>query len=296
MKPTIASVDVHVIKRPGRDLLGEGPLWVARENALYWVDILGQRINRLSIDSGRIDGWDSPEMIGWVIERADGRGFVAGLRSGFVELDLDPFAIRPIADPEPLRPYNRLNDAKADSAGNIWAGTMSVRADSATGGLYRLGADRTITSIDQGYTIANGPAFSPDERWLYHTDTKLGLVYRYTLGPDGIAGSRDVFITFEPDWGGPDGMAVDADGCLWIAHWGPGLVSRFDPDGARMHSVALPTPQITSCTFAGPNLDRLFITSAAFERPDDPLAGALFEIDPRCRGLAPKVSAIRDDR
>ena len=117
---------VRIIEGSGRSLLGEGPLWSARENALYWVDILGQRLHRLSLADDRITGWEMPEPIGWVIERRSAPGFIAGFASGFAEVMLDPLAIRPIGDPEPELPGNRMNDAKADPAGRIWAGTMAA--------------------------------------------------------------------------------------------------------------------------------------------------------------------------
>jgi sugar lactone lactonase YvrE len=274
-----------------RDQLGEGPLWSARDGALYWVDILRQKLNRLRLGDGRMSSWSLPEMIGWVIERRHQPGFIAGLRSGFAELQLDPFEVCVIARPEPDRPGNRLNDAKADSAGRIYAGSMPVAADQPTGGFYRFDADRTITRLDDGYVIANGPAFSCDERYLFHTDSAQRTVFRYAVRGDGSLGERRSFIEFPQDWGQPDGMTVDANDHLWVAHWDGARVSRFAPDGSLQNSIALPTPQITSCTFAGPGLDRMFVTTAAVGRDGDVFAGKVFEVDPRTRGLAPNVFA-----
>lgn len=117
---------MRVIERARADGLGEEPLWSARENALYWVDILGRRLNRYALYDESVSEWEMPEPIGWVIERAKAPGFIAGFSSGFAALTLDPLAIAPISDPEPERPGNRMNDAKADAAGRIWAGTMSM--------------------------------------------------------------------------------------------------------------------------------------------------------------------------
>lgn len=270
-----------------RDQLGEGLLWSARDNAVYWTDILGKALNRLSLDGGAIDRWTMPEMIGWVIERVGAPGFIAGFQSGFAELNLDPIAITPIVDPEPDLPENRLNDAKADRQGRIWAGTMPVTADRPSGGLYRLDGDCSVHRIDGGYIIANGPAFSPDQRWLYHTDTGRRCVYRFALNEDGTLGDRRNFIVFGHDWGKPDGMTVDAEGHLWIAHYGRGRVSRFTPDGAVERAIELPAAQITNVCFAGPDLDRMFVTSAADGRSSEAAAGALFEVDPGVRGLPP---------
>ncbi|UVO50232.1 SMP-30/gluconolactonase/LRE family protein [Sphingomonas sp. SUN019] len=274
---------VRVIPGSGRSILGEGPLWSARENAVFWVDILGKRVNRLSLADDAVTGWDMPEPIGWVIERERG-GFIAGLASGFVELDLDPLAIRPIVDPEPDVATNRMNDAKADAMGRIWAGTMPFSCEGDSGAFYRLDPNRSCTRVDGPYCIPNGPAIAPDADMMFHTDSARRTIYRMAINDDESLGARATHIVFPPEWGSPDGMTLDADGHLWVAHWGTGRVSRFDADGERERSVALPASQITSMTFAGPALDRMFVTSAA-DGVDEANAGALFEVDPGCRGL-----------
>jgi xylono-1,5-lactonase len=277
--------NVRVIDRNVRDTLGEGLFWSERENALYWTDILAPALNRLDLATGQVRRWTMPEMIGWVIEREQG-GLIAGFQSGFAELSLDPVTVQPIADPEPDQPANRMNDAKADPWGNIWSGTMPVAIDRPSGGLYRLSADRKVQRFDTGYTVANGPAISPDGRWLYHTDTPARIIYRFALSRSGVH-DRTVFLRFEESWGVPDGMTCDAEGGLWVAHWGGARVSRFTPDARLDRAIELPALQITNVCFAGEGLDRMFVTSAADGREDEPLAGALFEVDPGCRGLPP---------
>lgn len=274
--------DLRIIARDRRDTLGEGPLWAAGENALYWVDILDKRLNRLSLDDDAVTSIAMPEYIGWVIERADRPGFIAGFASGFAELTLDPLEIRKITDP--LSPKVRMNDAKADPSGRIFAGTMSYEGAEPIGSLYRLDPDRSIAAVDHGYRIANGPAISADGRTIYHTDSAEGLVYRMALHADGSVGRRELFLRFPDEWGSPDGMTVDAEGGLWIAHWGGSRVTRFLADGGIDRAIHVPARQVTSCTFAGPGLDRMFITSAAdgFDGEHD---GALFEVDPGVRGL-----------
>ncbi|WBH18321.1 SMP-30/gluconolactonase/LRE family protein [Sphingomonas radiodurans] len=266
-----------------RSILGEGPLWSAPDNAVFWVDILGKRLNRLSLEDDTVAGWDMPEAIGWVIERERG-GLIAGFASGFAELDLDPLAIRPIVDPEIGVVENRMNDAKADCFGRIWAGTMPFSCSGETGAFYRLDPDRSCTRVDAPYTIPNGPAIAPDGATMFHTDTALRTIFRIAIRDDGGLGARTPHIVFEAGWGSPDGMTLDANGHLWVAHWGAGRVSRFDPAGSLERSIALPASQITSMTFAGPDLDRMFVTSAA-DGVDEQHGGALFEVDPGCRGL-----------
>jgi xylono-1,5-lactonase len=285
MQPTVVSGSV-------RTQLGEGPLWSPRENAIYWVDILGQQLHRYSLSDANVRSWTMPEKIGWVLERRDHSGFIAGLQSGFVELMLDPFAIRPIHDPEPHHPHNRMNDAKVDHLGRIWAGTMDVAIKRDTGSLYRLDPDLRCTRMDEHYLITNGPAFGARRECMYHTDTGPGIVYRFDLTSAGEIANKRPFIQFAEGWGKPDGMTVDAEGYLWVAHFGGSRVSRFDPNGTLDRAIALPASQITSCTFAGERLDRMFVTSAAVDRDDEALAGALFEVDPGgIRGIAPHYFA-----
>jgi D-xylonolactonase len=278
----------RIVPRGGqRDVLGEGLLWSARDNAVYWTDILAPALSRLSLDDGKVTRWDMPEYVGWVIERRDKPGFIAGFKSGFVELELDPLRVRPIVSPEPDVPGNRLNDAKADNKGRIWAGTMSMAEKEPLGNFYRLDPGGALRRMDSGYIVCNGPAFSPDERWLYHTDSMTRTVWRYALTPDGEIGRRETFITFAPDWGYPDGMTTDAQGHLWIGHWQDHRLSRFTPDGKLERSIALPASQITNVCFAGPMLDRMFVTSAALNMTGD-LDGSLFEIlGHGATGLAP---------
>jgi sugar lactone lactonase YvrE len=286
----------RAIPRPERDILGEGLLWSPRDNTLYWTDIIGQTLWRLSFADNAISHWDMPEKIGWVVERAGG-GFIAGLQSGFHWLSLDPFRLEHLADPEPHLPDNRLNDAKADVWGHIWAGTMPVAPGPpsqwpASGGLYRLAADGNITRHDTGITIANGPAFSPDGRTMYHTDSARHTVYRFALDAHGNPGPREIHISCDPAEGAPDGMTCDAEGGLWIGFYGGSRIARYHPDGRFDRAITLPTPQITNVAFAGADLTRMFVTSAGDGRPDDPFAGALFEVTGHgATGLAPGLYA-----
>lgn len=275
---------IRIIERPQRDILGEGLYWSARRGAVLWTDIIGQRLHSLSLADGTIATWDMPDTLAWVVERSVGEGFLAGLGDSIVALKLDPLRIEPIATLDTASEGLRMNDALVDSKGRLWAGTVARTCDKPVGSFYRLASDLNLTVLDRGYTVANGPAICPDGRWLYHADSPLGLIYRYPLDAQGQLGQREVFLQFEPGWGVPDGMACDTQGGLWVAHWGGGCISRFAPDAKRDTVFELPVSQITNVTFAGTNLDRMFVTSAA-QGVDEPLAGSLFEIDPGRTGL-----------
>lgn len=266
-----------IIRRsPPGAILGEGPLWSKRDQCVYWVDILSHKLHAYYLDNSARE-WQFDEPIGWVIEREKG-GFIAGLMSGFYELTLDPFTLTHIANPFPHEPENRLNDAKADDRGRIWAGSMHKPIAKVSGALYRLNTDMTVEEKDAPYKICNGPAFTADHRQIFHTDTGPGEIYLFDVTDDGELSNKRLWLKFPPEWGGPDGMTVDAQGGLWVAHWGPGRVTRFNMDATEDFHIDLPAKQITSLVFAGDHLDRVFVTSAAENLPDDREGGTLFEI------------------
>ena len=286
-----ANSGYRVIQRTTRDLLGEGPVWAVRRGVLFWVDILAPALRSLDPDNGAVLTWDMPEKIGWAIECTSDDGFIIGLQSGFARLDLSTRQIQRIGHPEPDRPHNRLNDAKVDRAGRIWAGTMDDREIEALGALYRLDPGLTWTRHDDGYGVTNGPTFSPDGTIVYHTDSLDRTVFAFDLTDAGTLANKRLFLRFDDSWGYPDGMCTDVDGGIWIAHWGGGRVSRFSPDGRLDRFIALPASQVTSCAFGGARLDRMFVTSAAVRMEGEPLAGALFEVESGTRGFAPTLFA-----
>ena len=285
------TLPVEIVARAERDQLGEGPVWVPERGKLFWVDIEAPAIRWLDVASGRSGSHGFPESVGWIIPRANRSDFVVGLKSGFAFFDLETGSLQRLGDPEPEHPDNRLNDAKVDLAGRIWAGSKHCADAAETGALHRLDPDLTWRCHDRGYGVANGPTFSLDGRTLYHTDSAARTVYAFDIDADGSLSGKRSFLRFPEAWGYPDGMTTDAEGHLWIAHWGGGRISRFDAHGTLLRSIALPATNITSCTFAGPDLDRLYLTSAALGCGHEPAAGALFVLDPGTRGLPPRAFA-----
>ena len=270
-------------------VLGEGPVWVGRERALYWVDIKDKRIFRLG-EERALTSWDTPVHVGSMAPREAG-GFVAGTDEGFYFIDLDPERFQPIAHPEEHIPTNRFNDGKVDRSGRFWAGTMDDRESDATGALYRLDPNLDWTRIEDGYRVTNGPAFSPDGTRMYHNDSARQVTYVFDLDDTGQATNRREFARYGAGDGYPDGMTVDAEGCLWIAFWDGWCVRRYSAEAELIGTIALPVQRPTSCAFGGDNLDTLFITSArkglqGTDLAGQPLAGGLFAVDPGVRGIA----------
>ncbi len=274
---------------PAGAILGEGPLWVADEAALYWVDIKAPAIHRYESRTRARDSWPMPEPIGCLCRRMSG-GFVAGLKSGFAFLDSDLGNLERFDGPETDSSGNRTNDGKVDAQGRLWAGTMDDAEIEATGALYRLDPDHGWQTMDTGYVITNGPAFSPDGNTLYHTDTLARTIFAFDLSDDGKIMNKRSFIKFPDLHGYPDGMTADAEGYLWVAHFGGWRVTRFDPNGEAERVIRLPVSNITSCTFGGPDTTQLFITTATKGLDDaalagQPLAGGLFAVETGIEGL-----------
>lgn len=273
----------------GKAVLAEGPVWVAAEGALYWVDIKGPAIHRMDFFDGATVSWPMPERVGFILPRKDGN-FLIGLKSGLASWSPES-GIEKLSVVEPDLPDNRFNDAKVDPKGRLWAGTMDDVEGNATGWLYRFDATDRFRQMDGPYVVTNGPAISPDGRTLYHTDTFRRQTHAFDLGDDGELSNKRLFVELPEGTGFPDGMTVDADGGVWIAHWGGWRVSRFTPDGVFDCKIDLPAGQVTSCVFAGPDLDRMFVTTASIGLDEkaleaQPQAGGLFEVDPGHSGVA----------
>lgn len=272
-----------------RATLGEGPVWVAEEAALYWVDIKAPAVHRLEPSSGQRRSWRMPRTLGCLVPRASG-GFVAGFHDGFAYVDLESGEVEHIVDPEPDRPGNRLNDGKCDTHGRLWAGSMDNAEEERNGALYRVLPDGSCACMDDGYFITNGPAFSVDGSVMYHTDSVDRTIFAFDVTPEGGLSGKRTFVEIPEDAGYPDGMTVDAEDHLWVAHFAGSRLSRFDPGGTLESTIALPVSNATSVAFGGPELRTLYVTTAAKglstdEKARQPLAGGLFEIAVDVTGL-----------
>jgi D-xylonolactonase len=288
------SLAIHLVANV-KAVLGEGPVWVEREAALYWVDIKDRRLFRLNDDG--VKEWATPMCVGSIAPRA-ASGMVAGTENGFqlIEIEGDMLRCSLVNDPEADLRDNRFNDGKVDRKGRFWAGTMDDREKESLGSLYQLDAERHVTKYDEGYAVTNGPAFSPSGNIMYHTDSARRTIYRFALAEDGSLGNRETFLHFTGAEGYPDGMTVDSEGCLWVAFWDGWAVRRFSPEGLSLAMIEVPIQRPTSVAFGGPALDRLYITSARLGLDDtalaaQPLAGGLFMLEPGATGIAERPFA-----
>ncbi|MFF9024437.1 SMP-30/gluconolactonase/LRE family protein [Streptomyces eurythermus] len=261
--------------------LGEGPTWDPATGRLLWLDILGMWLHTYDPVTGRRTVRTTPQHIGAAKPRAGG-GLVLNLRDGVGLLDPDDTFRWLHHEPVPGR---RANDAAVAPDGSLWAGTM--RYDEATGGgtLSRITGDGTARTVLDDVTVSNGTGWSPDGRLMYYVDTPTRRVDVFDYDAEGIRNRRPL-AEVEEGAGYPDGLAVDADGCVWVALWDGGAVRRYTPDGTLDRVISLPTPRTTACAFGGPALTDLYVTTArtGLDAPH-PLSGSLLVIPNAGKGL-----------
>jgi sugar lactone lactonase YvrE len=264
----------------------EGPVWWEGWGGLRWVDMHAGDVLSLHEDGGV-----SRRHVGEVaaaLRPRDGGGAVIGVRRGFALEDPDG-TVRPLPDLW-SRGDIRMNDGGCDPDGAFWCGTMAYDQRPGAGALYRLRPDGTARRMLEGLTIANGLEWSPDGTRAYHVDTPERTVTVYDhSAEDGLVHPR----TFARVDGLPDGLTVDAEGGVWVALYGDGAVLRLSPDGAVEARVDVPSRVTTACTFGGPGLARLFITTSreGLDPGEDPAAGAVFAADVGVRGLPARAFA-----
>ncbi|MDU0202396.1 SMP-30/gluconolactonase/LRE family protein [Paenibacillus sp. MAH-36] len=270
--------------------LGEGPSWNEEEKALYWVDIVGEKFCRFYPETGHNESFLIGEYVGAVV-CAGKDEVVLATQSGFQSYHMKQRTLTPLVDPEAHLPSNRFNDGKCDSHGRFWAGTMEIIEKGATGSLYVLETDGSYRKVHEDVGVSNGIAWSLDENEMYYIDSmrKQVLVFDFDAEKGEISRPR-LLIDFAGEQGFPDGMTIDAEGMLWIAHWDGWQVSRWNPrTGMKLESIAVPAAKVTSCIFGGDELDTLYITSARKgledeKAGDQPHAGGIFAVKPGVKG------------
>lgn len=270
-----------------RAIVGEAPLWSARDQALYWID--GQRRALFRLRDGRTEQRDLPFRPSCLVPCATG-GLVVGYKKGLGRFDFASGT----AEQWPVDGVDftevSFNDGACDAAGRLWIGTRHMHASAPVGALFRIGADLRITRMREGLTVSNGIAFSPDGQRLYHADSRPGsvAVHDLDLASGTISAPRGLL-----DYAGkgfrPDGCTVDAEGYLWVAEIDGWRIARYTPEGALVRTIPLPVAKPSSLAFGGPGLSTLFITTISFgiddtALPAQPWAGCVLALEPGIAG------------
>ena len=279
-------------------LLGESPVWHPREAALYYADIPGRRLQRFDPASGDLRHWAFDTEVASFAPRLDGTLLLA-MRDGLWVFDPASGERSRVAEPPYDPAHERFNDGKCDPLGRFWVGTIYEPRDPALASLHCF-ANGTLTREAEGFTTVNGLAWSPNGRTMHWSDTKAHTIYAadFDMG-SGTLSNRRVFASFplkQPDqdldtYGGrPDGAAMDAEGCYWVAMFEGQRVLRLSPDGVVVREVELPVRCPTMPCFGGPDLKTLYITTAREKRPAaeliaQPFAGCVLALEVDVPGL-----------
>ena len=272
-------------------VLGEGLRWDSRRNEILAVDILAGRVYRGRVDEdgglSLVHAYQVPGTVGAIVPVQDDEGWILAAGRGFMHLSADG-DLRPIVDVAPAG--TRMNDGACDPQGRFWAGTLADDFRPGGGALYRLDCDGQVEVVLRDLTISNGLGWSPDGATMYLADSGPRVVHAFDFHAETatISDGR-VLATLPQDIGTPDGLTVDADGDIWVAIYDGGRVHRYAPDGALREALLLPAAQSTSCAFAGPKLNRLYVTTATEgwsdeQRRAQPTAGLVYRFDTDATG------------
>jgi sugar lactone lactonase YvrE len=286
----VLDADVAV---PAQCQLGEGPVWDPDRGLLWWVDILAGHVHAIDPGTGARTWFEAGHPVGAVGLTRSGR-LVLALADGFALADHDGQHLARVPGFGIDRTAVRFNDGKPDPWGNFTAGTMAWdESGIPPGHLYRLAPGGMVTELFGDVGLSNGLDWTDDRRLFYYADSNSGRIDLFDTDPDtGTQANRRPFVTVPEADGVPDGLTLDAEGCVWLAVWGAGELRRYTPAGQLDTVIRIPARQITSAAFGGPDLATLYITCAwegltSAERADQPHAGDIFACTPGVSGRPP---------
>ena len=280
--------------------LGEGTLWVKDQNSIFFVDIKKKRIFSLNIKTKKKKIFKVNKEIGFIAHFKK-QIFILGLQGEIRIQNLKTKKILESINIEPKIKLNRINDGKTDPKGNLWFGTMdNLERKIEKGSLYKLDKNLNLKKIDKNYRITNGPAFI-DQFNFYHTDSGKKIIYKIKINKKNEIIKKNIFKKFTFNEGSPDGMTLDKNKNLWVAHYNGACVSVFDSKGKLIHRIQLPAKNITNCAFGGQNNNELFITSATKGMNKAELrkfrySGFLFSVKTNTRGFVQKKFILSHEK
>ena len=283
-----------------RCTLGEGTLWVKEHNSIYFVDIKKKKICSLNIKNKKKKIFKVNKEVGFIAHIKD-YIFILGLQG---ELRIQNLKSKKVLKSIPIEPkikLNRINDGKTDPAGNLWFGTMdNLERKIEKGSLYKLNKDLKLTRVDKNYRITNGPAFI-DQYNFYHTDSPKKTIYKIKINKNNKIVSKKIFKKLSPEEGSPDGMTLDKNKNLWVAHFHGACISVFNQKAKLIHRIQFPAKNITNCAFGGKNTKELYVSTATKGMNKADLrkfrySGFFFSVKTNVRGVLQKKFIISNEK
>ncbi len=276
---------------PSHCFLGEGPLWIANLGCFFWVDIEKGNLHCYHLASEKLEIRHFPNRLAVVLEGQNGK-LILGLDRKLVRYDWETKEMEELCEVESDLILNRFNDGKIDPQGRIWIGTLSTLFTEGAGSLYRIGTDLKPQIQLKNLTISNGMAWAEDQQTFYFIDTPTKKIREFAFDPEsGAIEFRRIAVEISEGLGFPDGMCIDREGMLWVAHYAGAGVYRWNPKtGDLVDKIELPVPHVTSCCFGGENLDLMLITTAQENLTADdlekyPQSGDVFLVNVEVGGL-----------
>ena len=276
---------------PSHCFLGEGPLWITQLGSFFWVDIEKGNLHRYHLATEQLEIRHFPHRLAVVLEGQIGK-LILGLDRKLVRYDWETEVIEELFEVESDLTLNRFNDGKVDPKGRIWIGTLSTLFTEGAGSLYRIGPDLQPKVQLTNLTISNGMAWTADQQTFYFIDTPTKKIQEFAFDPEsGAIEFRRIAVEIPEGLGFPDGMCIDREGMLWVAHYAGSGVYRWNPNtGQLLDKIELPVPHVTSCCFGGENLDLMLITTAQENLTGDdlekyPQSGDVFLVNVEVGGL-----------
>ena len=269
-------------------LLGENPLWDASTNSLFLIDAADPAVYRLT--GGEFKRFAMPKPVASIF-LSDANRLIVAMRSTFAELNLLDGRLSDVALVVPPTSEERFNDGRCDAQGRIWISTMDRQLQSGIGSIMQINAQYNSKSFKTSAKLGNGVCFSPDGKWLYFSDTTQRAIFRFPLAePGAMEAGRELFAQLDEAPGRPDGCSIDTEGCLWSARVGGGRIDRYAPDGTLLGYLETPVTHPTHCTFGGPDMRTLFVTSSRYpvssrEFDQQPHAGKVLAFEVPVKGL-----------
>ena len=283
-----------------RCILGEGTLWVKEHNSIYFVDIKKKNIYSFNIKNKKKRIFKVNKEIGF-IAHIKNHLFVLGLQGELRIQNLKSKKILKTINIEPTIKLNRINDGKTDPAGNLWFGTMdNLERKIENGSLYKLEKNLKLIRVDKNYRITNGPAFINQYKF-YHTDSSKRKIYKIKINKNNKIVSKNIFKKFSLQDGVPDGMTLDKDNNLWVAHYHGACISVFNSKAKLIKKINFPAKNITNCTFGGQNNSELYVTTATkgmskADKRKFSYSGYLFSVKTNTRGILQKKFVMKNEK